>query len=47
NPEVVDKYKKGKTTVIGFLVGEVMRKTKGKFLPQKVNEFIIKKLALP
>lgn len=44
NPEVVDKYKKGKTTVIGFLVGEVMKKTKGKFLPQKVNQALIKKL---
>jgi aspartyl-tRNA(Asn)/glutamyl-tRNA(Gln) amidotransferase subunit B len=44
NPEVVEKYKKGKTTVIGFLVGEVMRRTKGKFLPQKVNEALSKKL---
>jgi aspartyl-tRNA(Asn)/glutamyl-tRNA(Gln) amidotransferase subunit B len=44
NPDVVDKYKKGKTTVIGFLVGEVMKKTKGKFLPQKVNEALTKKL---
>lgn len=44
NPEVVDKYKKGKTTVFGFLVGEVMKKTKGKFLPQKVNEALTKKL---
>jgi aspartyl-tRNA(Asn)/glutamyl-tRNA(Gln) amidotransferase subunit B len=44
NPEVVDKYKKGKTTAIGFLVGEVMKRTKGKFLPQKVNEALSKKL---
>jgi aspartyl-tRNA(Asn)/glutamyl-tRNA(Gln) amidotransferase subunit B len=44
NPEVVDKYNKGKTTVIGFLVGEVMKKTKGKFLPQKVNQALTKRL---
>ncbi len=44
NLEVVDKFKNGKTTVIGFLVGEVMKKTKGKFLPQKVNQALIKKL---
>ncbi|MEO0093070.1 MAG: Asp-tRNA(Asn)/Glu-tRNA(Gln) amidotransferase subunit GatB [candidate division WOR-3 bacterium] len=45
NPKVVEKYKKGKTTVVGFLVGEVMKKTKGRFSPQKVNEILIKKLS--
>uniref|UniRef100_A0A7C6E9K3 Aspartyl/glutamyl-tRNA(Asn/Gln) amidotransferase subunit B n=1 Tax=candidate division WOR-3 bacterium TaxID=2052148 RepID=A0A7C6E9K3_UNCW3 len=44
NLEVVEKYKRGKTTVISFLVGEVMKKTKGKFLPQKVNKIILQKL---
>jgi aspartyl-tRNA(Asn)/glutamyl-tRNA(Gln) amidotransferase subunit B len=44
NPEVVEKYKRGKTTVVGFLVGEVLKKTKGQFLPQRVSELIIKLL---
>ncbi|MCS7258204.1 MAG: Asp-tRNA(Asn)/Glu-tRNA(Gln) amidotransferase subunit GatB [candidate division WOR-3 bacterium] len=42
NHDVVEKYRKGKTTVLGFLVGEVLRKVKGKFLPQRVSELISK-----
>jgi len=44
-PELVAKYKSGKTTVLGALVGAVMKKSHGKFLPQKVGELLVKKLA--
>lgn len=44
NPEVVQKYKSGKTTVLSFLTGAVLRKTKDKYQPQKVNETILKYL---
>jgi aspartyl-tRNA(Asn)/glutamyl-tRNA(Gln) amidotransferase subunit B len=44
NPRQVDEYKKGKEKIFGFLVGEVMKKTKGKANPQLVNEILKKKL---
>jgi aspartyl-tRNA(Asn)/glutamyl-tRNA(Gln) amidotransferase subunit B len=34
NPEQVATYKGGKTTVIGWFVGQVMQKTRGKANPQ-------------
>jgi len=41
----VEKYKAGKTKILGFLVGQVMKKTKGKANPQKVNELLRKFLS--
>ncbi len=40
----VEDYKKGKEKIFGFLVGEVMKQTKGKANPQLVNELLKKKL---
>lgn len=40
----VEEYKKGKEKIFGFLVGEVMKQTKGKANPQLVNELLKKKL---
>ena len=40
----VEEYKKGKTQVLQFLVGQVMAKTKGKANPQVVQELLEKKL---
>ncbi len=40
----VDEYRKGKEKIFGFLVGEVMKKTRGKANPQLVNELLKKKL---
>ena len=44
NPQSVEDYKKGKTNVVGFLVGQVMRESKGKGNPQIINNFIRMKL---
>ncbi len=44
NPDVVDKYKKGKKNVMGFLAGQVMKYTKGKANPQLVNKILLEKL---
>ena len=44
NPTALADYKKGKKTVIVFLVGQIMRKTKGKANPQMVNELLRLKL---
>ena len=45
NPEIVEQYKGGKTAVIGFLVGQVMRKSGGKANPKMVNEILSKLLS--
>lgn len=42
--EVVEKYKKGKKGVIGYLIGEVVKRMEGKVDPRKVREKIIKEL---
>ena len=40
NPKSVEDFKNGKQQVIGFLVGQVMRASKGKANPQTVNQLI-------
>lgn len=44
NEKSVADYRAGKTEVLGFLVGQVMKKTKGQANPQVVNQILIKKL---
>ena len=44
NPKQVEQYRSGKKTVLGFLVGQVMKASKGQANPQIVNERLGKKL---
>ena len=44
NPNQVNEFKSGKDKVIGFLVGQVMKETKGKANPQLVNKILRDKL---
>ncbi len=44
SPKQVEQYKGGKTTVIGFLVGQVMKATRGQANPAAVNELLRKAL---
>jgi aspartyl-tRNA(Asn)/glutamyl-tRNA(Gln) amidotransferase subunit B len=44
NPKSVEDYKNGKKKALGFLVGQVMKETKGKANPQMVNEIFIRLL---
>lgn len=44
NPSVVEQYKKGKTSVVGFFVGNVIKETKGKADPKVVGELVKKVL---
>jgi aspartyl-tRNA(Asn)/glutamyl-tRNA(Gln) amidotransferase subunit B len=44
NPKQVEQYKGGKTTVIGFLVGQVMKLSRGQANPGSVNELMKAKL---
>src|SRR6202453_3479297 len=45
NPKQLEQYRGGKTTMIGFFVGQVMKASKGQANPQLVNELLAKKLA--
>ena len=40
NPAAVGKYRAGKTGALGFLVGQVMRATRGQANPRVVNELL-------
>ena len=40
----VDKYKSGKTNLLGFFVGQVMKETKGQANPEVVNRLLKQKL---
>ena len=40
NPQSVIDYKNGKDRALGFMVGQVMKKTRGKANPQLVNQLI-------
>jgi len=40
----VNKYKSGKINVIGFFMGQVMKKTKGQADPRKAKDILIEKL---
>lgn len=44
NPKQVEQYKSGKTAVIGYLVGQVMKLSKGQANPAAVNELLKAKL---
>lgn len=44
NPKQVEAYRGGKTGVLGFLVGQVMKATRGQANPAMVNELLRKKL---
>jgi aspartyl-tRNA(Asn)/glutamyl-tRNA(Gln) amidotransferase subunit B len=44
NPQSVADYKAGKEKAIGFLVGQVMRESKGKANPGLVNQLIVEML---
>lgn len=44
NPKVVNDYKSGKKQALAFLVGQVMKATRGKANPGIVNELLQKKL---
>ncbi len=45
NPKQVEQYRGGKQAVVGFLVGQVMKATRGQANPQMVNELLRRKLS--
>jgi aspartyl-tRNA(Asn)/glutamyl-tRNA(Gln) amidotransferase subunit B len=45
NPDQVEQVRAGKTKVMGFLVGQVMKLSKGKANPAEANKILAQKLA--
>ncbi|KNF07243.1 aspartyl/glutamyl-tRNA(Asn/Gln) amidotransferase subunit B [Gottschalkia purinilytica] len=41
NQDAVNEYKQGKDKVLGFLVGQIMKATKGKANPKKINNILL------
>ncbi|MEO6397499.1 MAG: Asp-tRNA(Asn)/Glu-tRNA(Gln) amidotransferase subunit GatB [Tepidiformaceae bacterium] len=44
NPKAVDDYRSGKETAVKFLIGQVMRESKGRANPQTVTELLEREL---
>jgi len=44
NPDLVEKFRSGKTQLVGFLVGQIMKESGGKANPQVLNKLLIEKL---
>jgi aspartyl-tRNA(Asn)/glutamyl-tRNA(Gln) amidotransferase subunit B len=45
NPGPVEQYRRGKSVTLGFLVGQVMKKSGGQAVPQTVQELLRAELA--
>ena len=44
NRKQVEEFRSGKEKILGFLVGQVMKKSKGRGDPKLINDELIKKL---
>src|SRR5262249_44841057 len=44
NPKQLEQYRSGKTNVLAFFVGQVMKASRGQANPKLVNELLPKKL---
>ena len=44
NPDKVEQYRAGKTGLIGFFVGQCMKKMRGQGNPKIINELLAKRL---
>ncbi len=44
NPKEVEQYRKGKTKLLGFFVGQVMKQTQGRAAPKETNDLVLQKL---
>ena len=45
NPKSIEDYKAGKDKALGFLVGQIMRETRGKANPEMINELLKEKMS--
>jgi aspartyl-tRNA(Asn)/glutamyl-tRNA(Gln) amidotransferase subunit B len=47
NPDAVEQFRRGRNNAFGFLVGHVMKASKGKANPKVVNELLKRELSTP
>jgi aspartyl-tRNA(Asn)/glutamyl-tRNA(Gln) amidotransferase subunit B len=47
NPKELEQYRAGKTKLLGFFVGKVMKETGGRADPKLTNELLLAKLNGP
>jgi aspartyl-tRNA(Asn)/glutamyl-tRNA(Gln) amidotransferase subunit B len=47
NAGPVEQYRKGKAATLGFLVGQVMKKSGGQAVPQSVKDLLVRELGQP
>ncbi len=47
NPDTIEKWRNGKTNVLGFLVGQVMKMSQGKANPELVRQLLLERLGSP
>lgn len=45
NPQSIEDYKNGKDRAIGFLVGQIMKASKGQANPQMINKMLLEEIA--
>ena len=45
NPDQVEQYRSGKTKIISFFIGQMMKATKGKSNPEVLNKLLREKLS--
>jgi aspartyl-tRNA(Asn)/glutamyl-tRNA(Gln) amidotransferase subunit B len=43
-PQSIEDYKNGKDRAVGFIVGQIMKKSKGKANPALTNKLVIEEL---
>ena len=44
NPQAIIDYKEGKGRALGFLVGQIMKKTQGKINPKLTSDILLEEL---
>ena len=44
NPKSIEDYKNGKDRAIGFLVGQIMKKSKGQANPKITNKLLLEEI---
>lgn len=44
NPQSIADFKDGKDRAIGFLVGQIMKKSRGQANPQMVNKILLEEI---
>ena len=47
HPQEAERYRDGETRLLGFLIGQVMRRSQGRAAPQRVRDLLREALTVP